>query len=83
MDTTPRDPDPRAVALGSAICAARKAADMTQAALAEALGVKPHTVSRYESGETWVSGVQLMNIEAALGVEAGSLMAGAQPSEAA
>lgn len=75
MDTTPREPDPRAVALGSAISAARKAANITQADLALALGVRQGTVSRYESGECCVSSVQLREIEKAIGVEAGSLMA--------
>jgi len=84
MDTKPREPDPRAIALGSAISAARKSADMTQADLAAALGVRQGTVSRYEAGECLVSSVQLREIEKALGVEAGSLMAiTSWPGEAA
>lgn len=78
MDTTSdRATDPRAEALGAAICTARKAAGLTQADLAERLGVRPHTVSRYESGEAGVSSVQLMRIEEELRVTPGSLMAGA------
>jgi transcriptional regulator with XRE-family HTH domain len=60
--------------LGARIRAARDAAGMTQAALAEASGAAPNTVARIERGEQEPSAQLLGRIAVALGVSADHLL---------
>lgn len=61
------------MSLGSQIRAARKAAGLTQEALAGQIGVKRSVVSKYETGAIEPSVSQLRRIAEALGVSPGFL----------
>lgn len=59
------------------LAALRKKRGLTQAALAEKLGVEQPTIQRWEKGKREPELAQLVALAAALGVEPGSLLAGA------
>jgi transcriptional regulator with XRE-family HTH domain len=71
MTTTP---DPIDVAVGTRIRAHRKAADMSQSKLAEAVGMTFQQIQKYERGTNRVSASVLVHIAAALDTTAGALL---------
>jgi transcriptional regulator with XRE-family HTH domain len=69
------------VTLGASIRQVRREAGVSQAALAEALGISFQQVQKYESGANRVAAGRLVQIAAALHVSAGELL-GEGPIEA-
>jgi transcriptional regulator with XRE-family HTH domain len=68
------------VAIGARIRALRVAAGMSQATLAEAIGVSFQQCQKYEKGKDRVSASTLQVLAAALGVHPGSFFDGEMPS---
>lgn len=60
--------------IGAAIKAARGSKGLTQSALAEAIGTDQRQIWRWESGERYPSGYQVMALAAALGIDPGALL---------
>ena len=71
-----RGPDPRDMALGLRIREWRKAAGITQAALAETVGMTFQQIQKYERAFTRVSFSRLVQIAQALGANVAELIAG-------
>jgi transcriptional regulator with XRE-family HTH domain len=71
------------VFLGSRIRAARSALGMSQAALAQSLGLSVQQVSKYESGETGIAALRLIEIATVCGVPIGFYFAGLDDADTA
>ena len=71
-----RTPDPRDLALGLRIREWRKAAGVTQAALAEAVGMTFQQIQKYERAFTRVSFSRMVQIARALGANVAELAEG-------
>jgi transcriptional regulator with XRE-family HTH domain len=69
-----KSPDPVDVQVGSRIRLLRQGAQMTQAVLAEQLGVTMQQVQKYEKGENRVGAGRLTKIAAALDVPVSELL---------
>lgn len=69
-----RSPEPYDVALGARICAARRAAGMTQAELGRALDLTFQQIQKYEKGVNRVAVSTLIPMARALGVTVEHLM---------
>ena len=63
------DTTPASSCLGEAMFALRKAARMTQAEVAEVIGVNRTSVTQYETGKTRVDLYQLTKLASYLGLE--------------
>lgn len=76
-------PDPAALSreIGGRIAKRRKALGLTQANLAERIGVDPESVSRFERGKHLPSLPTLANIAAQLGTPVAALMPGETGTE--
>jgi transcriptional regulator with XRE-family HTH domain len=71
----PRKRDPARIAqIGARVRALRQARGLTQEALAEALGVQPTAVTRFETGAVGLSLTTLCELAEVLGVPAGFLV---------
>jgi len=71
----PRNHDPNLLrVIGARLQAARQARGLTQAQLAEAIGIEPVTLSRYETGSRGPSITVLARAADALGVRLGDLV---------
>lgn len=80
--TTPdSELDPETVAIGQRIRAARDAVGIAQAALAEKIGVKAHTLWRYEAGRMRPGSEAIVGISRELGVSPHFLLHGTPPPE--
>jgi len=67
--------DPELLSLiGRRIADARRARGMTQAALGEAIGIEPVTLSRYEAGARGPSISTIASVADVLGVDVGDLV---------
>ena len=69
----PRSPDAMDQFVGRRIGERRSALGLSQAALAQRLGVSPQQVQKYESGHNRISASRLSDIATALGVAPGAL----------
>ena len=67
-------PDPIDVAVGARICIQRRWRDLSQTALADALGITFQQVQKYEKGTNRVSASMLVKAAATLGTTVGSLV---------
>ena len=73
-----KSPDPVDVQVGSRIRLLRQGAQMSQATLAEHLGVTSQQVQKYEKGLNRISAARLTKIAAVLGVPVSELLGAAQ-----
>lgn len=70
----PESKDPELVALGQRVCELRRAAGLTQEALAHAAGLHWTYVGQIERGERNLSYKNLLKLARGLGVEPGELI---------
>lgn len=70
---------PRQKLLQSLLVEARKAAGLTQAELAEALGKPQSFVAKYENGERRIDIIEFIDISAALGLSLTDLLSKFEP----
>jgi transcriptional regulator with XRE-family HTH domain len=77
-----RGPKPVDVIVGSRVRVARLQREMSQATLAQRLGISFQQVQKYERGSNRMSASTLVAIATLLGVSPGSLLEGMEPGQA-